>query len=685
MVKRDNIRNVCLLAHGSAGKTSIAEAMCFNAGAGDRLGKVEEGTTITDFDPEEIKRRISINTSLASLNWKEKKFNIIDTPGYFDFVGEIMQGIRVADSAVIVADGKAGVAVGTENSWRYCNERKLPRLFFINKLDDDRANFDDTMQQLTDIFGKSVVPFQLPIIEKEHVAGYVDVLAQKAYKYEKNKLTEMAIPADLADAVEDYRNSLMELVAETDEALMEKFFEGESFTPDEITKAIRSGIASCDIAPVCCGSALANTGVSPLMDIIAEYCPSPDNATKEVTTDGKVLEMDGGELSILVFKTVADPFVGKISYFRVYAGELKHDTTLVNTRTGDHEKIAHMFFLCGKKQTETPSIVAGDIGAITKLQFTKTGDTLSKLGSNVTLKGFDFPKPNLSLAINPKAKGDEEKIANGLHKLMDEDLTFNYTTNLETHQQIISGLGESHLDVLCSKLKTKFGVAVELTEPRVPYREAIRKKVFVEGKHKKQSGGHGQYGHVKMEFEPGEKDELEFSERVFGGSVPRNYFPAVEKGLQDCIVHGVLAGYPVVGLKATLVDGSYHPVDSSEMAFKLAASIAYKKGMEEASPVLLEPIGHLEVLIPDSYMGDVIGDINKRRGRVLGMNPQSGGIQQVVAEVPMAAMHKYATDLRSMSHGRGEFSFTFERYEDAPANVAQKVIEETKKLNAESK
>ncbi len=675
-VGRDKIRNVCLLAHGGAGKTSLAEAMLFDSGASDRLGKVEDGTTITDFDSEEIKRRISINTAIASFMHKDVKLNIIDTPGYFDFVGEILQGVRVADSAVIVVCGKSGVSVGTENSWAYCNERNIPRLFFVNKLDDDRADYAKVIQSMIDVFGKAVVPFQLPIKEGEHVIGVVDIVHMKGLKFNKGKPITIEIPAEMMDEVQGYRDQLMELVAETDEDLMERFFAGDTFTDEEILKALKIGIHSCGIAPVFFGSALANSGVASMIECIADYCPSPCERPAEKSVDGKEIKLDDGNASALIFKTVADPYVGKISYFKVYSGTISNEMSLINSRTGEHEKIAHMFYVCGKKHFDTTSVSAGDIAAITKLADTKTGDTLSKNG--IEIPGFTFPKPNLSLALMPKAKGDEEKISAGLHKLMDEDPTFNIYTNTETHQMIISGLGEQHLDVLASKLKTKFGVGVDMIEPRVPYRETIRKKVKVEGKHKKQSGGHGQYGHVWIEFEPGTEEGLTFAESVFGGSVPRNYFPAVEKGLQESILHGVLAGYPVVNLKATLVDGSYHPVDSSEMAFKLAAHVAYKKGMEDATSILLEPIGKLDVIIPESHMGDIIGDINKRRGRVLGMNPQSGGLQLVEAEVPMAAMHKYATDLRSMTGGRGKFTFEFVRYEEAPANVAQKVIEESK-------
>lgn len=677
------IRNVCLLAHGNAGKTTLVEAMLHNAGASDRFGKVEEGTTITDFDPEEIKRKFSISTAVANCVWKNVKINFIDTPGYFDFVGEVMQGIRVADGAIIVVSAKSGISVGTENSWNYCEERNLPRIVFINKIDSESANIQQTLQQLRDTFGNSVTPFQLPIKEGENITGFIDLIEMKAKKFDKDKLVDTQIPSDMEDEVSSVREMIMEAVAETDEELMERFFSGDTFTESEIKSALRKGIGEGDITPVLCGSAIGNIAVKQLMDAICEYLPNPEERPSEIgkTPDGKEIEVKpiaSEPLRALVFKTITDPFVGKLSYFKVMSGEMISDMTIVNANNGETSKISHIYYVNGKKQTETNKITVGDIGALTKLANTKTGDTLCAANSPVILKGIDFPSPNLSMAIFPKSKGDEEKISNGLSKLMDEDQTFKIENNQETRETIIKGIGEQHLDILASKLKSKFAVDVELKEPKVPYRETIRKKVKVEGKHKKQSGGHGQYGHVWIEFEPGEKEELTFEEKIFGGAVPKNYFPAIEKGLQECIQHGVLAGYPVVNLKATLVDGSYHPVDSSEMAFKTAASIAYKKGLADASPVILEPIGHLEVIIPDSHMGDVIGDINKRRGRMLGMNPIGNGLSQIDAEVPMSEAHKYATDLRSMTQARGKFKFEFVRYEEAPANIAEKVIEEAK-------
>jgi len=681
----DKLRNVCLMSHGGAGKTTLAEAMLFNTGVLDRFGKVNDGNTTMDYDPEEIRRKITISTAIGTCEWKDSKINIIDTPGYFDFVGEVKQGIRVADGAIILVPAKGGVAVGTEKSWDYAKEQGIPKIFFVSKMDEEHANFFEVLNQLTGTFGNGVVAMQLPIIENEKFTGYVDVLTMTAKKFDKDKLVDAAIPADLNDKIAEIKDALNEAIAETSEELMEKYFGGEEFTPDEIKTGIRAGMADGSLVPVFCGAALQNQGIQQLMDAIVEYMPSPATnpvvKAKKAGTD-TVVELKASpdeNLSALVFKTIADPFVGKISMFRVYSGTLKSDSTVFNSTTGKNEKIAQVFMLRGKKQLPVDKLIAGDIGAVAKLQVTNTNDTLCEQSNPVVLEKIVYPEPTLSLAVEPQAKGDEEKISSGLTKLQDEDPTFKVFNNPETKQTVISGVGEQHLDVIVSKLKAKFGVSVNLTDPKVPYRETIKKKVKVEGKHKKQSGGHGQYGHVWIEFEHGEEEDLVFEEKIFGGSVPKQYHPAVEKGLREAITKGVLAGYPVVNLKATLLDGSYHEVDSSEMAFKIAARLAYKKGLPLANPVLLEPINHVEVVIPESYMGDIIGDLNKRRGRILGMNPLDGGLQQVVAEVPMAEMFKYANDLRSMTQGRGAFTQKFERYEEAPANVAQKVIDEAKK------
>lgn len=676
----ENIRNICLVSGGHAGKTTLGEVCLHMAGISDRWGKVADGNTVSDFDPEEIKRTISISTALLPFEWNGCKINMIDTPGYFDFAGEAMEGIRVADAALIPVSGKSGVSVGTEKAWNYAQERGIPSMIFINKMDDENAHYTQVVQQLRDCFGTAVMPFVAPIKEEGKLKGFVDLVHQKAMEGTGTELKNCDMPPWLEDGIEKFMDMIKETIAVTEDSLMEKYFAGEEFTQEEISKAVKSGVRSGAIVPVFCGSALQGGGVSLLLDAIVKYMPVPAATIEGIvpgTEEPVELEADGS-LSALIFKTVADPYVGKLSYFRVFSGIMKPDTQVMNATAGGTEKIGRLYLVRGKKQIEVSQVGPGDIGAVTKLAKAKTGDTLCSSAKPVVLGGVQFPAPVISLAVQTKEKGDEEKIGSGLHKLLEEDPTLQLQNNTETKQMLLSGLGEQHLEVTVSKLKAKFGVNVDLIEPKIAYRETIRKKVKVEGKHKKQSGGHGQFGHVWIEFEPGEQQELEFSEQIFGGAVPKNYFPAVEKGLQECIAHGVLAGYPVVNLKATLVDGSYHPVDSSEMAFKVAASLAYKKGLEEAGPVLLEPVGHLEVHVPDAYMGDVIGGINKRRGRVLGMNPG-----EVTAEVPMGEMTKYATDLRSVTQGRGSFTFTFERYEEAPPNIAQKIIEEAKKNQAE--
>ncbi|MFO7635784.1 MAG: elongation factor G [Clostridia bacterium] len=680
----ENIRNICLLSHGSGGKTTLAEAMLFNAKAIDRLGSINAGNTTCDFDSEEIKRNITINVSVAPFEWKNTKINIIDTPGYFDFVGEVKSGVKVAETALILVPAKNGVEVGTEKSWGYANENNMGRMFFISKMDEENADYFKTYGELVEQFGKNVIAFEFPILENGKLTGLVDVIHKTARKYDGGKLIEIPIPADLEKKADELREPLMEAVAETDEALMEKYFDGEAFTPEEIKKGLLEGIRNADIIPVFCGSSLTNAGIQLLMDAIVEYTPAPTAGkpmpAKNIKTgqDMEIKPLPGEKLSALVFKTIADPFVGRISIIRVYSGELKVDTQVYNSRTRKLEKITNLFLLRGKKQETTDKIPAGDIGATAKLVDTNTNDTLSDPLNPVELEKIVFPAPSISLAVEPLTKGDEEKISSGLNKLKDEDPTFTLVINPETHQALISGIGEQHIEVLTSKLKEKFGTSVKLTDPLVPYRETIKKSLRVEGKHKKQSGGHGQYGHVWMEFEPGQTDDLTFEEKIFGGSVPKQYIPAVEKGLRECITKGVLAGYPMVRLKAVLVDGSYHAVDSSEMAFKLAATVAYKK-LVDAQPVLLEPIMHCEVLIPEDYMGDIMGDLNKRRGRILGMTPMENSYQQVAAEVPMVEMFKYANDLRSMTQARGTFTIRLARYDEVPFQLSAKIIEEAKK------
>ena len=677
------MKNFCLLGHGNAGKTSLAEAMLYTSGNIDRLGRTTDGNTVMDFDPEEIKRKFSIGMGLAACEWNGVKFNIIDTPGYFDFVGEVQSAIRVADAAIIVLSGKSGLTVGAEKAWKYCEERGIPRIFFINKVDDERVNYQGVLQQLKDKYGKKIAPFQLPLREGERITGFINVVEQEARRFDGDRTITAEMPPGMEEELAPLREMINEAVAETSEELMEKYFGGEAFTLPEMYEALRSGVAEGDIVPVLCGSAYHKLGISSLMNAIHAYFPAPDSRDEFIIAEKKDgspsrLKIDVADpLSALVFKTVADPYVGKLSYFKVYSGVMTPDTTLYNMNKDTNEKIGKIYVMQGKKQIEVERLNAGDIGAVAKLTKTGTGDTLSGLNHPLRLEGIAFAQPNMSLAVVSKAKGDEEKIAQGLTKLMEEDKTFRLENNKETRQLILKGLGDQHIDVIVSKLKNKFGVDVSFEKPRVPYRETIRKKVKAEGKHKKQSGGHGQYGHVWIEFEPSESEGLTFEEKVFGGSVPKGYFPAVEKGLTESMQHGVLAGYPMVGLKATLVDGSYHDVDSSEMAFKIAANLAYKAGMEQASPALLEPIGHLKVSVPDQYTGDIIGDINKRRGQMLGMTPQEDGMTLIEGEVPMAEMHTYASDLRSMTQARGGFSFEFIRYQEAPQNVVDKIVAES--------
>lgn len=675
-----NIRNVALLGHAGTGKTSLAEGMLYLSGATDRLGRVADGTTVCDFDPEEIKRKASISLALAPVEWKDTKLNILDTPGLFDFTGGVSEGLRAAGSVVITVSGKSGLTVGVEKAFRAATKKGVAKIFFINKLDNENANFYKVFDALKERFGTSVCPLVVPFMEGGKVACYVDLIHNKAYAYADGKATEVPVP-DLGAQGEAFHTAICEAVAETSEELMEKYFAGEAFTDDELEQGLAWGVRRGEIAPVFCGSAYTLEGVDLLMNDLIWLAPYAESMAGETAVDdaGQPVDLSVDETAptaAIVFKTVIDPFVGKLLYFKVISGAVKPDTTLVNRRTGASEKIGKVFVVRGKKQEEATAIPAGDIGAVAKLVGTNTGDTLCAASRPVTLPGVVFDQPCLSMAVHAKNKADEEKISQGLARLMEEDPTIAYVHNHETHQRVVSGLGEQHLDTVVSKLKSKFGVEVTLDVPKVPYRETIRKKVKVQGRHKKQSGGHGQFGDVWIEFEPCAGDDIVFEETVFGGAVPKNFFPAVEKGLREAAKKGVLAGFPVVGVKATLVDGSYHPVDSSEMAFKTAASLAYKAGMTQANPVLLEPIGLLKAYVPGDNTGDVMGDVNKRRGRVLGMNPvEEENLTCVEAEVPMAEMGDFATLIRSLTQGRGYFTFAFERYEEAPANVAQKVME----------
>lgn len=689
----ESLRNVGLIGHGATGKTSLAEALLYYTGTTDRLGKNEDGTTVMDYEEEEKKRGISLSTSVACVEFNNTKINIVDMPGYFDFEGEMIQGMKAVDIATIVVCAVSGVEVGTEKAWKYCNKVNIPRAFFINKMDRENADFDKTLEQMKEKFGLSIVPIEYPIGKEENFTGVVNIISQKAFKLDNKtkKMVSIDIPADLIDKVNECRQMIMETVAETDEELLEKYLENGKLSDEDIYSGFIKGCSDGEIAPVLCGSATKVVGIKSMLENIIGCFPSPRYSRAH-----KALDIDTGDeiyikveedkpFSAYVFKTIADPFVGKISLFKVITGKLNGDAVVKNTNSGKQEKLSHLFFMRGKNQIVTDEIIAGDIGAVAKLQFTSTGDTLCSQEINIKYDKIKLPVPVMSMAILPKTKGDEEKISLALSKLIEEDPVFKIERDKENAETIIWGLGETHLEVIASRIKNKFGADVILQTPKIPYRETIKGKSDVQGKHKKQSGGHGQYGDVKIKFEPrndGEFD-LEFVDKVVGGAVPRNFIPAVEKGLRECMSSGVLAGYPVVGVKATLYDGSYHPVDSSEMAFKIAASIAYKKGLESAKPILLEPIMNVEIKVPDEYMGDVMGDINKKRGRVMGME-QVGDEQKVIAEVPMAEMFNYATSLRAMTQARGSYVSSFGRYEEVPESELIKILNEAKKLKAEA-
>ena len=673
-----NIINVAMAGHSGAGKTSLAEAMLYLAGASDRRGKVGEGNTVCDSDPEEIRRKTSVSTAVAPFEWKNKKINLLDTPGLFDFQGGLYEAARAAESVVIVLAGKSGVSVGTEKAFAAAEKRGLSKIFFVNGLCDEGSDFYKVFEDLKASFGPSVCPIVVPHFEDGKADKYINMLEYKAYDYSGGKPVQVDMP-NMGARLEGLRTAIYEAVAETSDELFEKYFSGEEFTPEEVIVGVSQGVKSGTISPVFCGDAMLMRGMEQFMDGLCWLAPSAADKGAEigVDVDGNPVEIavkEDAATAAIVFKTVADPFIGKLSYVKVLSGKISTETPLINMRTGNTERVGKTVMMCGKKQEDVKAITAGDIGAIPKLAGVNTGDTLCAPARKVTLDGIAYPTPEMRMAIVPKNKGDEDKVAQGIMRLAEEDPTIRFENNAETKEMVISGMGEQHLDVIVSKLKTKFGVDVTLRSPRVPYRETIRKTVSVQGRHKKQTGGHGQFGDVWIEFSPCDADGLEFAERVVGGAVPKGFFPAVEKGLRECIARG-----PLAGLKATLYDGSYHPVDSSEMAFKTAASIAYKNGMPQANPVLLEPIGELKATVPDANMGDIMGEVNKRRGRVLGMSPaETVGYQTVDAEVPMAEMYDFSTYVRQVTQGRGSFTFDFVRYEEAPQNVAQKVIEAAK-------
>lgn len=675
------IKNIVLCGHGGCGKTSVAESMLYLAGASERLGKVGDGNTVLDFDPEEIKRKVSVMSAVAPIEWKGYKINLIDTPGLFDFEGGVCEGMRAADTALVVVSGKDGVGVGTDKAFKMAEKSGMSKVFFVNGLCDESARFYRVFETLKAHYGPSVCPVVVPFIENGQANCYINILEYKAYKYEDGKITQTAMP-DMGDRLEGLRTAIYEAVAETSEEMFEKYFSGEEFTPEEVIVGVSRGVKEGTITPVFCGDAQNTFGIEHLLNGITWLIPSTDEKSElAVDTSGEPVELKANEnaaTAAIVFKTVADPFVGKLSYFKVVSGKVTADSSLVNMRTGENERINKVLLPKGKKQEDTAFIGAGDIGAVAKLSGTNTGDTLCAPTRKIILEGIKYPVPTYQMAVSPKTKGEEDKVAQALIKISEEDPTVVCKTNKETKEMLLSGLGEQHLDVVVSKLKNKFNLEVLLDTPKVAYRETIRKSVKVQGKHKKQSGGHGQFGDVWIEFEPSDVDGLEFTERVVGGAVPKGFFPAVEKGLRESIKKGPLAGYPVVGVKATLYDGSYHPVDSSEMSFKMAASAAYKNGMPQASPVLLEPVNSVSVMVPDSNMGDIMGEVNKRRGRVLGMDPGEDDMQIVQAEVPEAEMSDFSVYLRQVTQGRGSYTTAFARYEPVPEGIAQKIVEERK-------
>ena len=668
---QQSIHNVALLGHGGSGKTTLADAVLCYGKATERIGKIADSTTVMDFDPEEKKRKTSVSTSVYALELGGHKLNIIDAPGLFDFAGGVSEALAAADSAVIAVSGKSGLTTGAKQSFQKARALKKAVAFFVGKLDSTHAHFYRVISSLVANYGAVICPVVIPYIENDEVKSYIDLITNKAYACDGLELKELRMP--LSNEADEMRSMLLEAIATADDALMEKYFAGEEFTPEEIIEGLKKGVTAGEICPVFAGVQQTGAAVPLMVDTLLQILPSAADAVCRFE-DGEEKAFDeNGENALFVFKTIADPFVGKLSYFRVLSGKIKN-TRLINNRTGAEERLSKIMWLKGGKQEDAGEIIAGDIGSVSKLGNVLTGDTLSVSGK-LAAAAVDFPAPTISVAVYPKAKGDEEKITQAFSRLCEEDPTIKVYTDNETHEQILSALGEQHIDVIISRLKSKFGAEVELKKPKIAYRETIRKPVKVQGRHKKQSGGHGQFGDVWIEFEPCDSDELVFEEKVFGGAVPKNFFPAVEKGLRDCTAKGVLAGYPMVGIKATLVDGSYHPVDSSEMSFKMAAAVAFKDGIPQASPVLLEPIGTLKVLVPDEMLGDVIGDINKRRGRIIGMNPAENKMQEIIGEVPMAEMSDFSTAMRSITQGTAVFTLTPTRYEEVPAALAQKIID----------
>ncbi len=669
----DRLRNLAIIGHGGAGKTSLVEAMLFNAGHTTRLGRVDEGNATTDYLPEEIKRKISVSTTMAPCEWKECKINILDTPGYADFFSEVKSALRVVDSIMTVVEAVAGVEVQTEIGWQEANRVKLPKMIFINKMDRENANFDRVLNQVKDILKCNAVPVELPIGSETQFSGIVDLLTMKAYRYNKDgSYQEQEIPGDLLSAAQEAHQNLMEAAAEGDDELLMRYLDGETLTGEEIFIGLKKAFQSQSLVPVLCGSSLNNIGIRHLMDFIVNVIPSP----ADLAEPGANPQQE--PLAALVYKTMADPYVGKVSFFRVFGGVLKSDSQVYNANKEKEEKIAQLFVMRGKQQENVTEVKAGDLAAVAKLQETGTGNTLCRKDKVIILPGIDFPEPTLSFAIEPKSKGDEDKLGSAMAKLVEADPTIRLSKNTETKETILTGMGDTHLEIVLERLQQKFGVEVTSKKPKIPYRETIRSTVQSEGKHKKQTGGRGQFGHVWMTLEPLPEGDFEFAEKVFGGAVPRQYFPAVEKGVREALNEGVLAGYPVTGLRATLYDGSFHPVDSSELAFKLAAILSFKNGMEKANPVLLEPVMNVEVTVPEQFMGDIMGDFNSRRGRILGMESRDGGVQIIRATAPLAELADYAIVLKSITQGRGTFKMEFFQYDETPARLAEEIIEKHK-------
>lgn len=680
----EQLRNIGLIGHGGCGKTTLTEAMVFASGATTRMGRVEEGNTLSDHDPEEVKRQISVNASVVPCEWKDTKINIVDTPGYTDFVGEVVGGLRAVDCALTVACAVSGVEVGTESTFKLAERQNLPQMALINKMDRENADFYKVYARMRELFGNRLIAVQLPIGSQASFSGVVDLIDLKAYVYDGKKVVEKDIPADMSGAVEEHRANLLEAAAEYDDEVLMKYLEGEELSTEEVRAGVKDGILNRRIVPVLCGASSLGVGVPSLLDFIVAYTPSPDQLgdVKGVKpgTDEEVTRSVSANapFSALVFKTMADPFVGKLSMFKVFSGVLKSDSTIYNVSKRVEERVGQVFLTMGKDQIPVPEVVAGDIAAVAKLGETVTGNTLADKAAPIELPSVQFPKPKLTLAAYPLSKGDEEKIASGLTRLTEEDPTITVDRNSETRELLVSGMGELHIEIVKARLKKKFGADIELRSPKVPYRETIKVKAQAEGKHKKQTGGRGQYGHVILELEPLADQQFEFVDKIFGGAVPKNYIPAVEKGAIETLAEGPYAGFPMVNVRVTLLDGSYHAVDSSEMAFKIATSLAIKKALETAKPVILEPVMYVEVRVPETYMGDVMGDMNKRRGRILGMEPD-GEYQVIKAMAPLAEMYRYAIDLRSMTQARGDFIMEFRDYEEVPGQIAEKIIEEAKK------